>query len=56
MEEWHFADILLILIICAVIYALLSLANRAAGKKQKSNDEMTNRESSPDNGEIAEDN
>jgi|GEM_PF-1527808 len=56
MEEWHFADILMISIVCAIIYTILALVNRAAGKKQKIDDGMTNCETTPENGEITEDN
>jgi len=56
MEEWHFADILMIIIVSAVIYAILTLVHRTAGKKEKNIDETKDYGSSPESEGIPEDN
>ena len=56
MEEWHFADILLIVLICGLIYVLVSLAQKSFGKKRKNPDETVTCETDQENGQAPEDN
>jgi len=56
MEELHFADILMTLVVCGVIYAILTLANRSGRKPGKNHDGTTTCETEPDIGKTSEDN
>jgi hypothetical protein len=56
MEELHFADILMILIVSGVIYGILALVRRSARKNQKNVGGITTCETDSEIGKSAEDN